>query len=116
MNDITPRQALSESIAYWEPRRVLFNVVLAIVTGTVFLANSPGAVRTLTFHTLQLLFVLAVLANVAYCAAYPVDVVAQLSAIRTRWLGLRWLLLVVGLIFGSILANFFSHGIFTGPV
>ena len=115
MNDITPRQALSEAIRYWEPRRVLFNVVLAIVTGTVFMANSPHSFQALTCNVAQIVFVLAVLANVAYCAAYPVDVLAQLSAIRARWLQLRWLLLVVGLIFGSILTHFLSHGLFAQP-
>jgi hypothetical protein len=96
---------------YWEPRRVLFNVVLAVVTGTVYLANLPHSVETLTFDTAQVLFLLAVLANVAYCAAYPVDVLAQLSAFRAPWLRLRWVLLAIGLVFAAILANFFSHGL-----
>ena len=60
----------------------------------------------------QVLFVLAVLANIAYCVAHAVDVVAQLSSFRGRWLGVRWTLLVVGVVFPAVLANFFSRGLF----
>ena len=112
MSDITPRQALSDAIRYWEPRRILFNVVLAVVAGTVYLANLPHSVHTLTFDTIQALFVLAVLANVAYCAAYLADVLTQLSTFRDMWLRLRWVLFVVGLIFAAILTNSFSRGLF----
>jgi hypothetical protein len=62
--------------------------------------------------SLLLLFVLAVLANVAYCAAYAVDVVAQISAFRGTWLRMRWMLLVVGVLFAGVLARFFSGGLF----
>jgi len=112
MTEVTARDALSDAIQYWERRRILYNVVLIAVVGIVFLGNFTEASRHLNFDTLQTLFVLAVLANVAYCAAYPVDIAAQLSALRDTWLRWRWGLLAVGLIFAAILANFFSRGIF----
>jgi hypothetical protein len=112
MTSITPRDALSDAIRYWEPRRILFNVVLLIVTGTVYMANFPHARHEFTFDTVQGLIILAVLANVAYCAAYLVDVPAQLSSFRDAWLRIRWALLVVGMVVGAILANFFSGGLF----
>ena len=106
------RAALNEALRYWEPRRVLFNLVLAIVTGTVYMANFPHSRRGFSFDTLQALVVLAVLANIAYCAAYPVDVIVQLSAYRATWLRLRWVLLVTGLVLAAILTNFFSGALF----
>lgn len=109
---INPRNALSEAIRYWEPRRILFNLVLAIVTGTVYMANFPHVRREFSVDTAQALVVFAVLANVAYCAAYPVDVLAQLSALRATWLRFRWVLLLVGVVFASILANRVSGGLF----
>jgi hypothetical protein len=66
----------------------------------------------LSFEVFQGLFVLAVQANVAYCAAYLVDVVAQLSSFHVQRLRLRWILLVVGCALAAILANLFSRGIF----
>ena len=110
--DITPRQALSDALRYWEPRRILYNGALAIVVATAYVARLPASRSDLTFDTFEGLFVLAVLANVAYCAAYLVDFGIQLSAYRALWLRRRWLLLVIGVAFGAVLTHLFSLGIF----
>ena len=112
MDDVTARQALSNAMRYWEPRRILFNVVMAVVAGAVYATNLPHSAHALTFDAAQVLFVLAVLANIAYCAAYLADVLAQLSTFRKTWLRFCWVLLTVGLAFAAILTNFFSHGLF----
>lgn len=116
MPQVTARDALSEAVRYWEPRRILYNCVLLFVVAAVYYANLPKARLNLTFDTLQGLFVLAVLANVAYCAAYVADVAAQLTTFRPIWLRFRWALLLVGLAFSSVLANLFSHGFFAHPL
>ena len=110
MTEITARDALSDAIRYWEPRRILYNAVLLVVVAVTYWATLPRAI--LNADSLQALFVLAVLANVAYCAAYAVDVVAQISAFRGIWLRVRWMLLIVGLLFAGVLAHFFSGGLF----
>jgi hypothetical protein len=112
MTEITARVALSDAIRYWEPRRILYNVALLIVVIAVYFTSRPESRGVLGADGVQVLFVLAVLANVAYCAAYVVDVVAQLSSFRAAWLRLRWILLLVGVTFAAILANFFSRGLF----
>jgi hypothetical protein len=71
-----------------------------------------GSRGNLSFDSAQILFVLAVLANVAYCAAHAVDVVLQLSTYRPFWLRVRWALLALGITFAAILANFFARGFF----
>ena len=112
MSQVTARDALSDAVRYWEPRRILYNCALLVVVAVVYYANLPRARANLTFEALQSLFVLAVLANVAYCAAYVVDVLAQITTFRAVWLRLRWVLLLIGVVFASVLANFFSHGLF----
>jgi hypothetical protein len=112
MEDITARQALSDALRYWEPRRIAYNGALALVVTAVYFAHLPTSRSDLTFATLQGLFVLAVLANVAYCAAYLVDLGVQLSTFRALWLRTRWMLLVIGIAFGAVLAHFFSLGFF----
>ncbi len=112
MADVTPRQALSDALRYWEPRRIVYNAALGLVVLVVFLANLPSSRSSLNFDLLQGLFVLAVLANVAYCAAHIVDMVLQVSAYRTSWIRVRWMLLAIGIAFAAVLANFFSRGIF----
>ena len=58
-------------------------------------------------------FVLAVLANLCYCAAYIADVFAQFSGFRLAWIRWRWLLLTVGILFAGIITRFFALGFFS---
>ena len=112
MPDVTPKQALSDALRYWEPRRIVYNVALGLVVMVGFLVNLPSSRSSLNFDLLQGLFVLAVLANIAYCAAHIVDIVLQISAYRAVWLRVRWILLSIGIAFAAVLANFLSRGIF----
>jgi hypothetical protein len=113
MTEIAARDALSDAIRYWEPRRILYNAVLLLVVAATYWAKLPVSRTVVIADSLQILFVLAVLANVAYCAAYVVDVVVQISAFRRTWLRMRWILLVVGVLFAGVLAHLFSSGLFT---
>ena len=106
------RAARTDAIRYWEPRRLVYNLVLIAATALGFFERWPQSLGSLNFDLAQGLFLLAVLANVAYCAAYVADIPAQLSGFRDTWLRLRWLLLVAGLIFAAIIARFFSAGFF----
>jgi hypothetical protein len=112
MADVSVREALSQAIRYWEPRRLLYNGLLLIVVATVFVLGLPISRSQLNMNLLLFLFIMAVLANVAYCACYIVDVAAQVSEFRVSWLKFRWILFVVGLAFAGILTYFFATGIF----
>jgi hypothetical protein len=112
MQDVTARQALSDALRYWEPRRIVYNGALALVVVAVYVAYLPASRRDFSFFTVLGLFVLAVLANVAYCAAYLVDVGVQLSSYRALWLRIRWVLLLIGTAFGAVLAYFLTVGLF----
>ena len=116
MADVTAREALSHAIHYWEPRRILFNAILLIEVAAIFALNLPGSRAGFNVDLFLLLFVLAVLANVAYCAAYLVDVVAQLSTFRGTWLRYRWALFLVGATFAGALTYLFSSGLFVPHV
>jgi TRAP-type C4-dicarboxylate transport system permease small subunit len=108
------RNAMTSAIAYWERARIVYNLVLALVVLGYFAAAWPGSWNRITMDHAQGLFLLAVPANVAYCAAYPVDVFAQLSGFRAAWLKVRGLLLVVGIVFAAILTRFLCLGFFFG--
>jgi hypothetical protein len=110
--EVTEREALSQAIRYWEPRRLLYNAVLLIVVVAVFVLGLAISRSQLNLNLVLFLFVLAVLANVAYCACYVVDVVAQLSVFRGTWLRFRWGLFVIGVAFAGVLTYFFATGIF----
>lgn len=74
------REYLTDAIRFWEPWRILYNLTLAAVVIIYFAIGYPQSKSTLTVDFCLGLFMLAVIANVAYCAAYVVDIFAQASA------------------------------------
>jgi len=104
---------LSDSVAsalrYWEPRRLVYNGVLALVVIAEFAAAWPGSRQRLSFDNLLGLFLLAVLANIAYCAAYIVDLFVQFSGLDAAWRRGRMVLLIVGTAFAAAITHFFCR-------
>lgn len=80
------REITTDALRYWEPRRLLYNAVLAAVVVVNFAAYWPASREIITPQSLVGCFVLAVLANACYCAAYIVDLFVQFSAFRPLWL------------------------------
>ena len=83
MDGSTLRDYATEAIRYWEPRRLFYN-----------------------------LFLVLVVANVAYCAAYLVDLFVQASAFRSHWRQFRWLLFGLGSAFAAVLTRYVSMTLF----
>src|SRR5713101_786639 len=79
---VTLSDVATNAVQYWEPRRILYNAVLAVVVLGCFFASWPASRLALSWDTLQHLFILAVLANVLYCSAYIADIFAQLSGFQ----------------------------------
>jgi len=106
------RDYFTDAIRYWEPRRILYNLALAAVVLFYFARAFPGSKTAISFDSILVLFLLVVLANIAYSAAYVVDVFVQASGFRERWRTQRWCLFSIGLLFAAILTRFFSLGAF----
>ena len=115
---VTFREALTDAIRYWEPRRIFYNLVLALVVAVHAILSwlGPGTVPAITSDPLLSLFLLAVLANIAYCAAYVPDIPAQLSGFRPQWLRLRFAVFLVGIAFAAILAHFYARSFFSPDI
>ena len=110
-------EVAASALRYWEPRRILYNLALTCVVLAHFITAWPASRAFVTWNVFFLLIILAVLANVCYCAAYVVDIFVQYSAIRAVWPRWRWMLLLVGMVFGAVIAHFFSMGMLSagGP-
>ena len=66
----------------------------------------PHFQPALTLHSLLLFSILALMANVCYCAAYLADLSIQEFSIRTAWKRWRWGVWAVGTLFAFVLANY----------
>ncbi len=100
------RGAFSDALRYWELRRLVYNFVLATVVVSWIAATWPHFRPAITFSSLALLAVLALLANLCYCAAYLVDIPMQWSPLVNSWRRWRWGLWALGTIFAVVFANY----------
>ena len=76
----------SSAIAYWEPARVLYNLILLL---GILLECSFTLEPVLA--ALPELFLMFMVANIAYCIGYIPDLFVQLSTYRGKILPIRWL-------------------------
>ena len=97
---------VADALRYWEPRRVIYNVVLAAVVLGHVIAGWPASRAMLSMNLLLGLFFLAVLANVCYCAVYIVDLFVQFSGLRESWAKGRVAVLAIGTAFAAVIAHF----------
>jgi hypothetical protein len=100
------RPMLSDAIHFWEIRRIFYNLALTAAALLWLAATWPHFRPAFTLTSLLPLTVLALLANVCYCAAYLVDIPMQLSTIVATWKRRRWILWLVGTLFALLLANY----------
>ena len=115
MRPLTVGEAVSEALRYWEPRRVLYNLVLALVVLSQAYFGWPEAREILKVEGFLVLFILAVLANLCYCAAYIPDVFVQRSTFRPLWLRWRWALFLLGTAFAAAITYLMAQSMFNGP-
>lgn len=115
METLSLKERLTDAIRYWEPRRILYNVFLAAIVVVYFVRGYPASKQALNFNEILLVFLMAVLANVAYCAAYVPDVVVQSSGLSETWRKYRWIVLAIGIVFAGIITRFFAMAMFASP-
>jgi hypothetical protein len=100
------RRPFADAVRFWEPRRLVYNFVLAAVALVWLVATWPHFRPALNLPSLLPLAVLALLANVCYCAAYLVDIPMQFSSLSTVWRRRRWGLWLVGMLLAIVFANY----------
>lgn len=106
------RESLTDAIHYWEPLCLAYNAVLAAIVLIYFGIGYPASRGQVSVDSILFVFLLAVLANVAYCAAYLIDLFAQSSGYRDTWRKKRWVLFVIGLLFARVLTRFWAVAMF----
>jgi hypothetical protein len=98
---------IANALRYWEPRRLIYNGVLALVVLAHVVYDWATWSQRLTLDVLLGGFLLAVLANIAYCAVYAVDLFVQYSGLDAAWRIGRPVLLTIGTLFAAALTHFF---------
>jgi hypothetical protein len=112
MNGSELRDYFTDAIRFWEPRRVIYNLVLTAIVIAYLAVGYPSSKNVLSIDFALSLFILAVVANIAYCAAYLADVFVQASGFRDLWQRSRWVLFAIGTTFAAIITRFVAIGMF----
>ena len=107
------RESVSDAIRYWEPRRLVYTGVLASIVLAYFAVSWPERRTAVSLEGVLVVFVLAVLATVCYCAAYRADVFVQIAGFREAWQTWRFILFAIGLTFAAVITRWFALGFFT---
>lgn len=93
------RDVVTDSLRYWEKMRLIYNGVLGLgCMAFIALFGLPGGPAGIIA-----MLIMAVPANLFYCAVYPVDLVLQVSHFRDTWCRWRVLLFLAGLGFAGLL-------------
>ncbi len=104
------REISTDSIKYWEKKRLWYNLYLIIPTlfgfmlGLGFATGIGDPVNSNTSLMLLQFFFCAILANIAYSTAYIPDIFIQLSDFKESWKKRRWLLFAFGCLISFPLA------------
>lgn len=105
MESETPAR-LPEPIRYWEPRRYIYNAILAIIIVGWVVLTWPHFNHALTLQAILFLIVLALGANFCYSAVYLVDIPLQHSPLAAFWRRWRWVLWLVGMLLAILFLNY----------
>ena len=112
VRDISANPAFTEAVRYWEPRRVLYNLILAAIAAIYIFDDRSRATGFLNFDQVLMLVFFAVAANVLYCTAYVVDAFLQHTEFSSTWRRFRGILFVLGTVVAMILTRFVSEAMF----
>jgi hypothetical protein len=96
------KDIITDSLRFWEVRRIAYNLILSLVVIFGFWINADR--YPIDVERLTVLFVLAVIANLLYCSAYLPDLLIQMSAYRDTWRKYRFGLFAIGTLFAAVLA------------
>ena len=105
-NNTTLREHFIDTMRYWEKGRVIYNLVLLAIVIAWFSLTWPHFQPAMNFHSLFLLAILAILANVCYSAVYLVDIPMQYSSFKNSWRRKRWGLWLIGMVLAIVITNY----------
>ena len=95
-----------EAARFWEPRRIWYNGALLVVVLLWVALTWPHFRPALTLEALGKMTVLALLANICYCAAYLVEFFLQAVESDVNRRRFRWAVWILGMLFALLVENY----------
>ena len=99
-------KGLADAVRFWEPRRLLYNLLLLAVVLLWVMNTWPHFRPAFTLQSLGIMIVLALLANLCYCAGYLAEILIQNATSSVAWNRQRWAVWVVGTLLAILFENY----------
>jgi hypothetical protein len=109
------RRFAADALPFWEGKRLVFNGALAAIVVLHVAYRWPESRAMIDFDSALRFFVLAVMANLAYCAAYAIDFFVALADNESFRGNARLAILGVGTAFAGALAHFYMQVLWVMP-
>ena len=100
------RKGLADAARFWEPRRLVYNLLLFGVVLVWVTKTWPHFRPAITLASLEIMTVLALLANLCYCAAYLAEILIQNATNTAEWSRQRWAVWVAGTLLAILFENY----------
>lgn len=101
-----PSFDFKDAARFWEPLRLWYNGLLLLLVVLWMLLTWPHFRSAINLVALGEMVVLALLANLCYCAGYVAEAFIQPLAGQGYRGRIRWTVWIVGVLFSLLLANY----------
>jgi hypothetical protein len=103
------RFSLPAAARFWEPRRLFYNLALTAIAIFWLIMGWSHFRPALHFSLLGPILVLALLANLCYCAAYLADLAIQHLLPGPLWKRTRWALWSLGTLIAILFESYWIN-------
>jgi hypothetical protein len=100
------RKYFSSAWKFWEPKRAVYNLILAIFVVGWIVVTWPHFRPAFNWGDFGRLLILAAIANVCFSAAYILDLLAQQISKPSAMWAIRWTTFCVGMALAALLTNY----------
>lgn len=97
---------LRDAARFWEPRRIWYNGVLFLIVVLWVALTWPHFRPAMNWVALGKMMVLALLANLCYCAGYVAEGFIQPLLPQEFWRRTRWVVWIAGMLVAILLSNY----------
>src|SRR5579864_5751968 len=98
--------SVADAAHFWEPRRIWYNGILCVFVLLWIVFTWPHFRPAFTLVAMGKMLVLALLANICYCAGYVAELFVQPVIPRAYWRRIRWTVWVISVLLAVVLENY----------
>jgi hypothetical protein len=101
--------SIRSATRFWEPRRLIYNAILTATALFWIIKDWTHFLPAFTWSSLGIVSVLALLANLCYCAAYLADLAIQNLLPNSKWNRTRWAIFTLGTLFAMLFDSYWIN-------